>query len=157
MRELGNVFSKLPFVGVLDIFGFEFFARNSLEQLFINYTNELLQQYFNEVIFENESKLYAREGVLWDPRDFPDNRSIVELIGTGNTAVLPMLEEECISVGGTSERWCSKLVKMHTGSSHFGVVKHRQGHFIINHFAGQVKYESHALLEKTEICSEPIS
>ena len=101
MRELGNVFSMPPLVGVLDIFGFEFFARNSLEQLFINYTNELLQQYFNEVIFENESKLYAREGVLWDPRDFPDNRSIVELIGTGNTAVLPMLEEECISIGGT--------------------------------------------------------
>merc|ERR1719343_1990300 len=78
-------FSVLPFVGVLDIFGFEFFEKNSLEQLFINYTNELLQQYFNEVIFENEMKLYAREGVRWDPKDFPDNRSIVELIGSGAT------------------------------------------------------------------------
>ena len=32
--------------------------RFSSRQLFINFTNELLQQYFNEVIFEHEADLY---------------------------------------------------------------------------------------------------
>ena len=54
------------FVGLLDIFGFEVFKRNSIEQLCINFANEKLQKLFNDHIFEEERKIYEAEGLPAD-------------------------------------------------------------------------------------------
>jgi myosin X len=64
-------------IGLLDIFGFEIFPVNSLEQLCINYCNEMLQNHFNFVIFTAEKALYVAEGIICDTIEFKDNIPII--------------------------------------------------------------------------------
>eukprot|EP00968_Pinguiococcus_pyrenoidosus_P020102 scaffold2286_cov240-Pinguiococcus_pyrenoidosus.AAC.5 len=52
------------FIGVLDIFGFESFARNDFEQLLINYANEELQKTFKLAVIRAEILLYQEEGLM---------------------------------------------------------------------------------------------
>jgi myosin heavy subunit len=50
-------------IGLLDIFGFEDMRVNGFEQMFINLTNERIQQLFNEIMFDREKKVYEIEGI----------------------------------------------------------------------------------------------
>ncbi|UKK00584.2 myosin [Theileria orientalis] len=136
--------------GILDIFGFECFQINSFEQLCINFTNETLQNFFNNCVFKYEQQLYTDEGISWNPLDFPDNQDCIDLFKAKISGIFAMIDEECHIPGGTDQTLCNKMVQKHTGNKRFDKVRTDQTCFIINHFAGGVKYKVDGFLEKNK-------
>lgn len=130
-------------IGVLDIFGFECFETNSFEQLCINYTNETLQQQFNQFVFKMEQKEYTREGIEWSFVEFPDNQDCLDLIEGKPQGLLAMLDDECrMGIRGTDKNYASRLYKEHTSNPRFAADAGNQIklQFVLKHYAGPVSY-----------------
>nr|XP_047917485.1 myosin-IIIb isoform X10 [Anser cygnoides] len=81
-------------VGILDIFGFENFARNSFEQLCINIANEQIQFYFNQHIFALEQMEYQSEGIDAAAVEYEDNRPLLDMFLQKPMGLLSLLDEE---------------------------------------------------------------
>ncbi|KAM7410167.1 hypothetical protein PAMA_001558 [Pampus argenteus] len=138
------------FIGVLDIYGFETFDRNSFEQFCINYANEKLQQQFNRHVFHLEQEEYVREELAWSRIDFSDNQQCINLI-EGQLGVFDLLDEECRMPKGSEESWSRKLYDQHLSSKphpHFRKPRMSNCAFIILHFADTVQYECEGFLDK---------
>uniref|UniRef100_A0AAR2LMA9 Methyl-CpG binding domain protein 3b n=1 Tax=Pygocentrus nattereri TaxID=42514 RepID=A0AAR2LMA9_PYGNA len=147
------------FIGVLDIYGFETFDRNSFEQFCINYANEKLQQQFNRHVFQLEQEEYVREELPWNRIEFSDNQPCITLI-EGSLGLLDLLDEECRVPKGSDENWARKLYEQHLNQSpNFRKPRMSNSAFIVLHFADTVQYECDGFLDKNRdtIFEEPIN
>lgn len=136
--------------GVLDIFGFECFAVNSFEQLCINYTNEALQQQFNQFIFKLEQAEYEAEQIDWAFIEFPDNQDCLDTIQAPNGGILATLDDECRLPKGSDRNFANRLYeqflpgknKFVSDNTRFHATNVQKGKalFCIRHFAGLVEY-----------------
>ncbi|KAJ8604963.1 hypothetical protein CTAYLR_006891 [Chrysophaeum taylorii] len=135
------------FVGLLDIFGFECFEHNSLEQLLINYANERLQAHFNAVVFANEAREYEAEGVPVAAVAFVDNSAVVETI---ETCVVGPLEDECALRSGGDSGLPVKFaaVRAKKQQAPANVLSTDGAKFTIRHFAGAVTYAVEGFVAK---------
>jgi myosin V len=138
--------------GVLDIFGFECFAINSFEQLCINYTNEALQQQFNQFIFKLEQAEYDAEKIEWAFIEFPDNQDCLDTIQANSGGILSTLDDECRLPKGSDRNFANRLYeiflpgknKFVSDNTRFHATNMQKGKalFCIRHFAGLVEYNA---------------
>ena len=137
------------FIGVLDIYGFEHFAKNSFEQFCINYANEKLQQEFNQHVFKLEQEEYMREEIDWTFIDFSDNQPCIDLI-EGKLGILALLDEESRLPMGSDEQFVTKLHHHFAADKQKFYKKPRFGKsaFTVCHYALDVTYESDGFIEK---------
>jgi len=145
VKKLNSVLAadrEANFIGVLDIAGFEIFQTNSFEQLCINFTNEKLQEFFNNHMFKLEQEEYAKEQIVWVYIDFGiDSKQTIDLIEKKPNSIMSFLDEESIFPRATDETLIQKLHTLATKNPKYGKVQFKKLNFQIQHYAGDVIYD----------------
>ena len=138
------------FIGVLDIYGFEHFDKNSFEQFCINYANEKLQQEFNQHVFKLEQEEYVKEEIEWSFIDFADNQPCINLI-ENKLGILALLDEESRLPSGNDKSWIEKMYQTLDKAPTNKVFKKPrfgQTKFVVSHYALDVEYDIDGFIEK---------
>ncbi|XP_038654074.1 myosin-IIIa isoform X4 [Scyliorhinus canicula] len=134
-------------IGILDIFGFENFKRNSFEQLCINIANEQIQFYFNQHIFAWEQNEYLNENVDARSVEYEDNRPLLDMFLQKPVGLLSLLDEESRFPQATDQTLVGKF-EDNLKSNYFWRPKTVDLSFGINHYAGKVLYNASGFLAK---------
>ncbi|RVX69689.1 Myosin-1 [Exophiala mesophila] len=138
-------------VGILDIYGFEIFEKNSFEQLCINYVNEKLQQIFIQLTLKTEQEEYAREQIQWTPIKYFDNKVVCSLIEDKRPpGVFAALNDACATAHADSGAADQTFVGRLNFLSQNPNFESRQGQFIIKHYAGDVNYQIAGMTDKNK-------
>ncbi|XP_078345595.1 myosin-IIIb-like isoform X2 [Oculina patagonica] len=143
-------------IGILDIFGFENFKRNSFEQLCINIANEQVQFYFNQQIFSWELEEYRVEGISLERITFTDNRPVLDMFLQKPIGILALLDEESRFPKATDSTLVEKFHKNIEGPFYERPKENDvYPSFVIVHYAGRVKYDATNFLEKNRDTLSP--
>ncbi|XP_016728833.2 myosin-11 isoform X6 [Gossypium hirsutum] len=137
-------------IGVLDIYGFESFKTSSFEQFCINFTNEKLQQHFNQHVFKMEQSVYQEEEIDWSYIDFVDNQDVLDLIEKKPGGIISLLDETCMFPKSTHETFAQKLYQTFKDHKRFVKPKLARTEFTIVHYAGEVQYQCDQFLDKNK-------
>ncbi|CDJ31473.1 LOW QUALITY PROTEIN: uncharacterized protein EMH_0067060 [Eimeria mitis] len=144
------------FLGMLDIFGFEVFKNNSLEQFFINVTNEMLQKNFVDIVFTREAKLYKEENVstaelVYTSNADVINRYVINLLTDKKSSILSSLEDQCLAPGGSDEKFVAACKSAFKNSTKFKPAKVSPNiNFLVSHTIGDIQYSAEGFLFKNK-------
>ena len=139
--------NTLSTIGLLDIFGFESIEPNSLEQLCINYTNEILQQYLNRKVINDKIDFYNEEGIPIDSNDnyYYNDKSTIELLQN----IFFKLDEECFVPKGTDKTLIDKMnIQFNDNIKYHSKRLKKNTEFTIEHFAGKIDYQIDGFIKK---------
>ncbi|XP_065849249.1 myosin-17-like [Euphorbia lathyris] len=148
--SIGQDPNSKQLIGVLDIYGFESFKFNSFEQFCINFTNEKLQQHFNQHVFKMEQEEYTKEEINWSYIEFVDNQDVLDLIEKKPGGIIALLDEACMFPKSTHETFAQKLFQTYKNHKRFIKPKLSRTSFTISHYAGEVTYLADQFLDKNK-------
>ena len=151
------------YIGLLDVYGFEFFDVNSFEQLCINFANEKLQQFFLVTVFTAEEQVYKDEGIRGRRSRTPTTSSSSTIIEEQPDPIYkPTLDSQCKHAGTRRGKPVLRRaprdrreaegegqeVRRARRAEDREESRTKEDHFLVKHFAADVVYHCGEFLEK---------
>ncbi|KAF9176537.1 hypothetical protein BGZ51_000390, partial [Haplosporangium sp. Z 767] len=147
------------FIGVVDMFGFQQYSTNGLDQFCVNYANERLHQFFLNHAFEASHADFELEGITNIPRtQFFDNAACLQMLG-GQDQEHQDSEEGLIGIMSSQSRHISRKTditmleafsRQYPRHDSLTVTRNMNSYpsFTIQHFLAPVTYTVNGWLEQ---------
>ena len=138
-------------INILDIFGFEVFEKNYLEQFNINFTNERLQYLFNHFVFEKEKQLYLEENIYNEEEVsvFKNESNNIHIIDQINK-IYKKLNSVSQYIKGNDKQLVEEINKFDETNIIVEKKKLINLLFTVKHYAGDVEYNCNSMIEKNK-------
>ncbi|XP_037957522.1 neither inactivation nor afterpotential protein C isoform X2 [Teleopsis dalmanni] len=136
------VFGDTNTIILHDMYGFECFHRNGLEQLMINTLNEQMQYHYNQRIFVNEMLEMEADDIPAVSYNFYDNKTVLDNLLTKPDGLFYIIDDasrtsqdQDLIMDRISEKH-SQFVKKHTGTE-----------ISVAHYTGRIIYDTRAFTD----------
>ncbi|XP_015178394.1 PREDICTED: neither inactivation nor afterpotential protein C isoform X2 [Polistes dominula] len=130
-------------ISVLDLFGFECFAVNRIEQLFVNTTNEQMQCHYNQRIFAWEMQEQEEEDITIQKLHFYDNKEAIDQLMGKDTGLFHIIDDASRQLQDV--QYIFEKIRRIQGTHIKQISSHE---FTVAHYTGKLVYDASEIAEK---------
>ncbi|XP_043467066.1 neither inactivation nor afterpotential protein C isoform X3 [Leptopilina heterotoma] len=131
-------------ISILDLFGFECFAVNRIEQLVVNTVNEQLQCHYNQQVFVWEMQEQEEEEVPLRKYHYYDNKDALDQLLDKNYGLFHVLDDA--SRQQQDVQYIFDKLKQRSQTVHLKVMGTHE--FTVAHYTGKLIYDASDIVEK---------
>ncbi|KAI4482907.1 hypothetical protein M0802_013616 [Mischocyttarus mexicanus] len=131
-------------ISVLDLFGFECFAVNRIEQLFVNTTNEQMQCHYNQRIFAWEMQEQEEEDITIQKLHFYDNKEAIDRLMGKDNGLFHIIDDASRQLQDV--QYIFEKIRQRIQGVHVKPISSHE--FTVAHYTGKLVYDASEIAEK---------
>ncbi|XP_050438811.1 neither inactivation nor afterpotential protein C isoform X2 [Adelges cooleyi] len=138
------VFGDKHLICLMDMFGFECFRQNNLEQLFVNCLNEQLQYHYIQRTFAWEMQDLDEEGIETYGMQYLNNKPTIDALMNNPEGLFYMFDEA--TKNGHDYAYITNELEKNPKEPYLHVVNSKS--FTVTHYSGSITYQLKDIVEK---------
>lgn len=138
------VFGDKYSITVMDMFGFECYKKNGLEQLLVNTLNEQMQYHYNQRVYVWEMQEQQEEEIPFQTLQYYDNKPTIDELMSKSEGFLYLLDEASKTRQGS--KYILRTLENRDKGGRLKVAGDHE--FSVAHYTGKVTYDTREMAEK---------